>query len=151
MKTTLNRIKEFHPRMKEWSRLLKHLEKSGSDNEQLSLLTIYESNGIDFAVWCMRAVDCYDNGKRLMAMAFTQEAMKAIKGMHNPGDYARVMNLVESYDIEEDADYMDLDSEDEIEDDVNVDYAAYHCLYFIDDEVLQKQIDVFKKIVKHVL
>jgi hypothetical protein len=73
MKTTLNKIREQEPCKDGWAKLLKHLGKTQADDVELSLLTILESNGIDDALWCLRAVDGYDKEKRLMAVAFARE------------------------------------------------------------------------------
>jgi hypothetical protein len=53
--TTLNEIREKSPCEEGWSKLLKHLGKNKADDEPLHLLTILESNGLDDALWCLRA------------------------------------------------------------------------------------------------
>ena len=53
IKTTLNKIKEREPCSDGWKKLLKHLKKTGPDDEPLSFLEILKSNGIDDAVWCL--------------------------------------------------------------------------------------------------
>jgi hypothetical protein len=73
MKTTLKKIREQSPCKDGWGKLLKHLGKTQADDVELSLLTILESNGIDDALWCLRAVDGFDKEKRLMAVAFARE------------------------------------------------------------------------------
>lgn len=55
--TTLNKIREEEPCTDGWEKLLKHLGKTGPDDEPLALKTILESNGIEDAVWCLRAVN----------------------------------------------------------------------------------------------
>jgi hypothetical protein len=57
MKTTLNKIKHQSPCQDGWVKLLKHLGKTEADDEPLSLITILDSNGLDDALWCLRAVD----------------------------------------------------------------------------------------------
>ena len=55
--TTLTAIKEHSPCAEGWKKLLKHLGKSTVDNEPLPLVEILKSNGLDDAIWCLRAVD----------------------------------------------------------------------------------------------
>ena len=68
MKTTLNAIRARGPCADGWRKLLAHLDKTESDDEPLSLLTILDSNGIDDALWALRAVEGYDRDKRLYAV-----------------------------------------------------------------------------------
>ena len=53
--TTLNEIREHAPCREGWEKLLGHLGKTKADDEPLHLLTILESNGLDDALWCLRA------------------------------------------------------------------------------------------------
>jgi len=53
--TTLNEIRELSPCRKGWEKLLAHLGKAKADDEPLHILTILESNGLDDALWCLRA------------------------------------------------------------------------------------------------
>ena len=57
MKTTLKAIRAHHPCEDGWEKLLKHLGKTKEDDEPLDLLTVLESNGLDDALWCLRAID----------------------------------------------------------------------------------------------
>jgi len=68
MKTTLNKIRAHGPCAEGWEKLLKHLRKTKSDDEPLSLLTILDSNGLDDALWCFRAIDGRDKEIRLYAV-----------------------------------------------------------------------------------
>ena len=68
MKTTLNAIRAQGPCTEGWKKLLSHLGKTEADDEPLSLLTILESNGLDDALWALRAVQGYDHEKRLYAV-----------------------------------------------------------------------------------
>ena len=68
MKTTLNKIRSFSPCSTGWTKLLSTLNKTKADNEELDLLTILDSNGLDDTLWCLRAVDGYDKEKRLFAV-----------------------------------------------------------------------------------
>jgi len=64
MKTTLNQIREHSPCAHGWETLLKHLGKTKADDEPLTIVTILDSNGLDDALWCLRAVEGHDIGKR---------------------------------------------------------------------------------------
>lgn len=66
--TTLNAIRAQHPCEDGWKRLLIDLGKTKADDEPLPLVTILDSNGIDDALWCLRAVEGYDKEKRVFAV-----------------------------------------------------------------------------------
>jgi len=68
MKTTLNKIRSHSPCENGWKKLLKHLGKAAPDDEPLPLLTILNSNGLDDAVWCFRAIEGFDREIRLFAV-----------------------------------------------------------------------------------
>ena len=68
MFTTLNKIRAFKPCEDGWKKLLKHLSKTKADDEQLSIITILDSNGMNDALWCLRAVDGYDREIRRYAV-----------------------------------------------------------------------------------
>ena len=68
MYTTLNKIRAHGPCTSGWSKLLKNLGKTGADDEPLAIATILESNGLDDAIWCLRAVDGHDDAKRFFAV-----------------------------------------------------------------------------------
>jgi len=68
MKTTLNKIREKSPCTNGWKKLLAHLGKTQADDEPLSLITILDSNGLDDALWCLRAVEGSDKEIRLYAV-----------------------------------------------------------------------------------
>ncbi len=53
--TTLNRIREHRPCSEGWTKLLRHLGKTQPDDEPLAFSVILESNGLDDALWCLRA------------------------------------------------------------------------------------------------
>jgi hypothetical protein len=53
--TTLNEIRAHSPCTGGWEKLLRRLGKTQADDEPLPLLTILESNGLDDALWCLRA------------------------------------------------------------------------------------------------
>ena len=68
MKTTLHAILLHSPCGDGWRRLLKNLGKTRPDDEPLSILTIMKSNGLDDALWALRAVKGYDREIRLFAV-----------------------------------------------------------------------------------
>ena len=68
MQTTLNKIRAHGPCANGWKKLLAHLGKTEADDEPLSIITIIDSNGIDDALWCLRAVDGHDKEIRLFAV-----------------------------------------------------------------------------------
>ena len=68
MQTTLNAIRKHRPCRRGWIRLLAYLGKTKADDEPISILEILESNGIDDALWCLRAVDGHDKEIRLYAV-----------------------------------------------------------------------------------
>jgi hypothetical protein len=68
MKTTLSKIREHSPCADGWKKLLAHLGKTQADDEPLALLTILDSNGLDDALWCLRAVEGYEKEMRLYAV-----------------------------------------------------------------------------------
>jgi len=66
--TTLNAIRLHRPCETGWRKLLKHLGKTSADDEPLSLLTILDSNGLNDALWCLRAMLEHDRHWRLYAV-----------------------------------------------------------------------------------
>ena len=68
MKTTLENIREHLPCSDGWAKLLTYLGKTKADDEPLSVVTILDSNGLDDALWALRAVDGHDREPRLYAV-----------------------------------------------------------------------------------
>jgi hypothetical protein len=66
--TTLNKIRVHAPCTDGWKKLLSHLGKTQADDVPLSIITILDSNGLDDALWCLRAVECHDREIRLYAV-----------------------------------------------------------------------------------
>jgi hypothetical protein len=66
--TTLNKIRAHSPCARGWAKLLRHLGKTQADDEPLALVTILNSNGLDDALWCLRACDGIDREARLYAV-----------------------------------------------------------------------------------
>lgn len=67
--TTLNAIRSHGPCTDGWGKLLKSLGKTKADDEPLALVRILESNGLDDAIWCLRAVTGHDKEIRLFVVA----------------------------------------------------------------------------------
>ena len=66
MQTTLTAIRKHHPCESGWEKLLlRSLGKTKADDDPLSILAILESNGLDDALWCLRAVEGYEKEIRL--------------------------------------------------------------------------------------
>ena len=68
MNTTLIAIREHNPCTDGWKKLLSHLEKTKADDELLPITTILDSNGVEDALWCLRAVGGRDREIRLYAV-----------------------------------------------------------------------------------
>ena len=68
MYTTLNKIKKCRPCLGGWIKLLRHLGKTGPDDEPLSITTVLESNGLDDALWALRVLKWRDREKQLFAV-----------------------------------------------------------------------------------
>ena len=77
--TTLNAIRAQHPCEDGWKRLLTYLGKTKADAEPLPLVTILNSNGIDDALWCLRAVVGYDKEKRVFAVWCVRQVQRLLK------------------------------------------------------------------------
>jgi hypothetical protein len=67
--TTMAAIRAHRPCDAGWSKLIAHTGLNPKDDETpVSLLTILESNGLDDAWWCLRAVEGRDREIRLFAV-----------------------------------------------------------------------------------
>ena len=71
--TTLNRIRAHRPCAGGWTTLLAYLGKSTADDEPLSFEIILASNGLDDALWCLRAEPQYARAYRLLAVWFARQ------------------------------------------------------------------------------
>ena len=78
--TTLNKIRSHHPCQGGWCKLLKHLNKTESDDEPLPLSTVLDSNGLDDCLWCLRSVPAYDHWWRLFVVWLRWKATCKITG-----------------------------------------------------------------------
>jgi len=72
--TTLNKIRAHVPCPDRWVKLLRHLGKTQADDEPLALGTILYSNGLQDALWCLRAVDGHQREIRLYAVWCARQA-----------------------------------------------------------------------------
>jgi hypothetical protein len=79
MNTTLNKIRKHSPCTNGWEKLLRTLGKTKADDEPLSLITILDSNGLDDALWCLRAVDGHEKEKRLFAVWCARQVQHLMK------------------------------------------------------------------------
>ena len=79
MKTTLNKIREKSPCASGWRKLLAHLGKTTADDEPLSIETILDSNGLDDALWCLRAVDGRDREIHLYVVWCARQVQHLMK------------------------------------------------------------------------
>jgi hypothetical protein len=66
--TTLRKIRNKWPCNNGWSKLLKYLGKTKPDDEPVSLSDVLDSNGLNDAVWCLRACDNIDRDAGLFAV-----------------------------------------------------------------------------------
>jgi hypothetical protein len=67
MMTTLNKIRAHHPCRDDWEKLLRGLGKAAADDEPLWIDQILDINGLEDAIWCLRAVENCDRQIRLYA------------------------------------------------------------------------------------
>jgi hypothetical protein len=68
MKTTLNKIRAYHPCRDGWEKLLCGLGKTAADDEVIWIDQILDHNGVNDALWCLRAVENCDREIRLYAV-----------------------------------------------------------------------------------
>jgi len=102
MKTTLNKIRAHSPCTEGWTKLLKNLGKTHADDEPLSITTILDSNGLDDALWCLRAVDGYQREMRLYAV----DCVRSVQHLMNDARSINALDVAERH-----ADGLATDSE----------------------------------------
>ena len=88
--TTLRLLKDHNACVDGYKKLRRHLPKKWKLDTHISLTTILESNGVDDALWALRAVlpeeeTDRDRLARLMAADFAEHVLP-IWQKHNPGD-----------------------------------------------------------------
>ena len=59
--------------------MLKNLGKTSADDEPLAITTILDSNGLDDALWCLRAVDGHQREMRLYAVDCARSVQHLMK------------------------------------------------------------------------
>jgi len=74
MVTTLNKIRAASPCADGWQKLLVGLLKTKADDESLTLIQILDINGIEDAIWALRAIDDCPQ-IRLFAAACARQAL----------------------------------------------------------------------------
>lgn len=79
MKTTLNKIRAHSPCKDGWENLLTYLGKTQADDEPLAITTIIDSNGLEDALWCLRAVEGKDKEIRLFAVWCARQVQYLMK------------------------------------------------------------------------
>ena len=79
MYTTLNKIRAHKPCTEGWTKLLRNLGKTKADDEPLAITTILDSNGLDDALWCLRAVDGHQREMRLFAVDCARSVQHLMK------------------------------------------------------------------------
>ena len=84
MTTTLNKIRSHGPCKPGWDRLLAGLGKTEADDEPLSFIRILEINGIEDAVWSLRACDD-ERAVRLYACDCAEHVLAHFESLF-PGD-----------------------------------------------------------------
>ena len=104
MKTTLNKIKEHYPCENGWKKLLTFLNKTKADDEELSLLTILESNGLNDALWALKTIEGHNKEIRLMACDFAESVVyltndeRSVNAIKVARDYANGLATKEELD-----------------------------------------------------
>ena len=78
MQTTLNKIREHRPCKEGWATLLKGLGKTSPDDEPLRMVMILEINGLDDAIWALRAVEGKEREMRLFAIGCAREVQHSM-------------------------------------------------------------------------
>jgi hypothetical protein len=93
MNITLKKIRKHSPCTDRWEKLLKSLGKTKVDNAPLSLITVLDSNGLDDAVWCLRALEGYDKEIRLFAVWCARQVQHLMKD----GRSLRALDVAEAF------------------------------------------------------
>ena len=89
MNTTLNKILSYDPCKDGWEKLLTHLGKTEADDEPLSIRTILDSNGVEDAIWALRAVDDHKREIRLFAADCAESVLHIYENAHPDDDRPR--------------------------------------------------------------
>jgi len=81
--TTLNKIREHNPCEDGWKKLLKHLGKTKSDDEEFPMLEILDSNGLDDCLWALRTRPDLSSLWRLYAVDAAREVEHLVEDQHS--------------------------------------------------------------------
>jgi len=93
MKTTLNKIRDHSPCADGWAKLLKSLNKTKSDGDPVLLVQILDSNGLNDALWCLRAVTGRDKEIRLYAVWCARQVQNLMTDQRSLG----ALDIAESF------------------------------------------------------
>jgi hypothetical protein len=96
MKTTLNKIRSQSPCEAGWKKLLNTLGKTKADDEELPILTILNSNGIEDAIWCFRAVEGYGDEILAFDRFCAMQDIEKIKPYCSPEQYDIIIKWLET-------------------------------------------------------
>ena len=89
MNTTLNKILIHEPCEDGWEKLLTYLGKTEADDEPLSIRTILDSNGVEDAIWALRAVEGHNREIRLFAADCAESVLHIYEDAHPNDDRPR--------------------------------------------------------------
>jgi len=92
--TTLNAIRSHQPCRDGWKKLMRYLKKTEADNEPLSLMTVLKSNGLDHAVWCLRALP---ESEHWRVRLFTVACAEQVKHLMTDERSLNALRVAEAY------------------------------------------------------
>ena len=93
--TTLRAIRKHNPCKDGWEKLLASLGKTKADDEPLAMTSIVESNGLDDALWCLRALGP-EHHKLIVSLLcdFAERSLKFVpEGELRPAECLRITRL----------------------------------------------------------
>jgi hypothetical protein len=132
MNTTLAEIRKHSPCSEGWAKLLRHLGKTQADDEPLTIATIIDANGLDDALWCLRAVSGHDREIRLYAVWCARQVQhlmtdpRSVAALDVAERFANGEASTQELDAARDAAYAAQDAAYAAQDAV---YAAYTAAY----------------------
>ena len=116
---TLNQIRSHRPCQDGWVKLLKYVNKNQPDDEPLHLSTVLDSNGLDDAIWCLRAEPTPERIQR-----FALAVARRVQHLHPQAK--ATLDIVERY-LAGQATTAELDTAADKAYAVNAPYAATCC------------------------
>ena len=93
--TTLRRIKTWYPCLTGWHKLLVNLGKVTEDDEPLPMSVILESNGLEDAVWAVRAVAGNEHDARMLLWHMAS----SVSQFSNNPQLEHTLRLVKGYAV----------------------------------------------------